>query len=134
MEEALRARLLAMAVLTGLVGSRVAWGGRPQGGPLPAGALHLIDGISQINLAAPADWRSERVQTDCLARTHKAARDIADIIGAKATDGGLHGLRDDFGGIRARIFVIARAGDSDTDTGGVMVHRARLDLNIWWKL
>lgn len=132
MEEALRGHLLAMAPLAAKIGTRVDWNARSQGDTLPAIVLYLISALPGMNLAGPANWRNDRVQVDSWGRTHKAARDVADIVAAKATDGGLHGLRADFGGVRFRIFVIDRASDTSTDSVGI-VHRSRLDLNIWWK-
>lgn len=132
MEEALRGYLLAMAPLSAGVETRIDWNARSQGDTLPAIVLHLISALPGMNLAGPANWRNDRVQVDSWARTHKAARDVADLVAAKAADGGLHGLRADIAGVRFRIFVIGRASDTDKDSVGI-VHRSRLDLNVWWK-
>lgn len=130
MEEALRAKLLSITALTAIVGTRINWGVRTQGAPLPSAQLHLIDERPQINLASPGEWFNGRVQVDCMAETHKVAKDAAQIIAAPASAGGLHCFRGTLGNIRFRIFVIDRASDRDTDGKGI-VHRTRLDLNVW---
>jgi hypothetical protein len=131
MEEALRARLLATAALSALVGDRINWGLRTQGAPLPSVDLHMITDVAQTNLAGPSGWSAARVQVDCWGRTYKAARDVSDTIGPAAGADGLHCLRATLSGIRFRIFVIDRVSDTDTDSAGV-IHRTRLDLNVWW--
>lgn len=131
MEEALRARLLATAALAAIVGKKIDWGARPQGDALPGLELNLISAIPTMNLAQPGTWRSDRVQADAWAKTHKAARDIADIIAATPANGGLHGLRETISNIRFRIWVIDRDNERDSDSAGI-VHRSRLDLRVWW--
>lgn len=131
MEEALRARILAMAGISASVSKRVDWGVRTQGADLPAVELHLISTVSPMNLAEPGAWHRSRVQVDSWGRTYKAARDVADIIGAKAAEGGLHGFRGTLANIRFRIFRIDRGSGRDTDSVGI-VHRTRQDFSVWW--
>lgn len=130
MEVELRAKLLAMAALTALVDRRIDWGVRAQGEALPAVELHQVGRRRLMNLAGPGAWSTGRVQVDCWGRTFKAACDVADIIAAPVADGGLLGLRATLGNIRFRIFVLDRASGRETDSLGI-VHRTRLDLNVW---
>jgi len=133
MEEALRAKLLATAALTALVGTRVDWGVRSQGATLPAVVLHLSADVPTMNLDKPGAWSSARVAIDCWGRTHKAARDVANVIARPAGEGGLAGLRDVLSTIKFRTWVLGRDSDSDTDAQAV-IHRTRLDLRVWYQL
>lgn len=84
MIEDLRTLLLADADLSGIVGSRVTWGSRPQGSALPAIVLHLIGGDKRYSLGSEAGPRSARVQVNCLAANYLSAittfRAVADIL------------------------------------------------------
>ena len=133
MEEALRAYILAMAGISTAVATRVDWGLSPQGRPYPSVVLWNISAIQKMNLAAPSGWVRSHVQIDTWGTTFKQARDIADIIAPSGRKAGLNGLRATFGGYRFRIFVIDRDASTDEDqavSSGV-VHRARLDLDVW---
>lgn len=87
-----------------------------------------------MNLAGPGSWQNARVQVDVWGETHKKARDVANTIAAPAVSGGVHGLRATLSGIRFRIFVIDRDTSTDRDSavGSGVVHRSRIDLNVWW--
>lgn len=129
MEEALRAKLLATAALAALVAKRVDWGLRPQGGELPAVALHVISDIADLTMKGASHWNTARIQADCWGRTFKAARDVGRVVAAPASAGGLHGFRGVLSGIRFRIFVLDRDTGTDTDTVGI-IHKSQIDLRV----
>lgn len=93
MEEDLRALLLANSGVATMVGSRVTWGGRPQGGALPAVVLHLVGGAKTYTLTGESGPIAKRVQANCLA---------ADYLGAvntfRAVTAALSGYAGTFGG------------------------------------
>ncbi|AOW22230.1 hypothetical protein AVM11_08815 [Sphingomonas melonis TY] len=128
MEEALRDLLLIAAPIAGVVGRRIDWGVRSQGSALPAITLHQIGGNPTMLLDGPADWERDRIQIDCLGRTYKASRDLADAIAGRR--GVLVGYRGDHKGHRLRTFVVGRRSDNDSDTVGP-VFRASIDVMIW---
>lgn len=128
MEEAVRRLLLDTAAVSTLVGARVDWGMRPQGAPLPAIVIHLVDDVPQMNMAGPDAWRKDRLQFDCWGRTYKSARDLADTLAGRG--GLLLGLRRDLPGLRLRTFIVGRRADSDSDDQGP-VHRASVDVMAW---
>ncbi|MAN12115.1 MAG: hypothetical protein CMN63_06840 [Sphingobium sp.] len=133
MEEALRAYILAMPGIFDAVTKRVDWSLSPQGRPYPSIVLWNISDIEQMNLAAPSGWTRSRVQIDIWADTHKIAKDLSLSIAPRGIKAGLNGLRATFGGYRFRIFVIDRDASTDEDkavSSGV-VHRFRLDLDVW---
>jgi len=131
MEEALRALLLGTQGLTAHVGpSGVDWAMMPQGAPYPRVVLHLVSDPAQMTMAGPDTWHRSRVQVDCWASTYKAARDIAAVIAGD--DGILNGARLDENGVRFRSFVGDRSSDTDKTTNDVVIHRTRVDLNLWW--
>lgn len=128
MEEAVRRLLLDAAPLKALVGTRVDWGVRSQGGSLPAVVIHLISAVPGMTMAGPSGWSRDRLQFDCWGRTYKAAHDVADVL---AGPGGLLlRLHRDLPGVRLRTFIIGRRSDSDRDDSGP-VHRASVDVLAW---
>ncbi|WP_311270493.1 DUF3168 domain-containing protein [Sphingobium sp. WCS2017Hpa-17] len=129
MEEALRAKLRATAALTALVGTRIDWGLRGTGAGLPAVRLFEISGGPRMNMSGGSAWTRCRVQIDCLGRTYKAARDIADIL-AKPPTGILSGMRETVSGVRLRTFIMNRRADTDEDAEGI-VHRTSIDAMVW---
>jgi len=128
MEEALRDLLLAAAPIAAAVDRRVDWGVRSQGATLPAITLHQISGNPTMRLDGPSDWERDRIQIDCLGRTYKATRDLADAIGGRG--GLLVGYRGDHKGQRLRTFVVGKRSDTDSDSVGP-VFRASVDVMIW---
>jgi len=136
MEEVLRAKLLGTASVAAIVGTRVDWGIRPQGKPLPAIVLELASGVPGMTYAGPDGWSRSRVQIEHWGRTFKEAKDLADLVGGE--NGVLTGWRETVGGFRMRTFIMARRSDTDTlpstlggsDAGGP-VHRTSLDALVW---
>lgn len=128
MEEAVRDLLITAAPIAAAVDRRVDWGLRSQGSALPAITLHQISGSPTIRFAGPADWERDRIQIDCLGRTYKAARDLADAIGGRR--GLFVGYHGDHKGQRLRTFVMGSRSDNDTDSVGP-VFRASIDVMVW---
>ena len=85
MEAALIAKLLASSGVTALVSTRINWDRRPQGEPLPAVVLHLIDGVPDVTHGGASGLRVSRVQVDCDAASRKAAKAIARAIETAVT-------------------------------------------------
>src|SRR5262245_57380375 len=67
LEEALTAKLLADAPLAAVVGTRVTWGRRQQGGALPAIVMHLISSIPNYADEGDVGLDNALVQIDVLA-------------------------------------------------------------------
>ncbi|WP_404713194.1 DUF3168 domain-containing protein [Sphingomonas sp. MMS24-J13] len=124
MEEWLRARLLGLSGMGAAVGTRIDWGARQQGAPLPAIELHLLTGQPGMHLAGADGWINALVQADCWGRTFLAARNVGDIIEHNMT-----GLRVDEPAQRVRIFVRDRRSDRDTNSAGI-VYRSSVDLAV----
>jgi hypothetical protein len=76
MQAALRSRLLADATIAGLVGTRVDWGLRPQGKPLPAIRLTKIPTPRAYHMGGAQNTQQFRVQADCYGATYKASHDL----------------------------------------------------------
>lgn len=129
MEEALRNLILSHGGIAASAGTRVDWGVRQQGAPLPSLNMYLISGQPQMKFTGPAGWSRDRVQIDCMGRTFKAARDLADFL-AKEPTGLLLGWRGDHMGVRMRTIVMGRRSDTDTDDIGP-VHRTSVDVMVW---
>jgi hypothetical protein len=82
-ETDLRTRLLADAAVAALVGTRVDWGLRVQGGPLPALRLTLIPTPRAYTMAGADTTQQYRVQVDCYGETYKAAYDLRAAVVAE---------------------------------------------------
>lgn len=126
MEEALRALLLGSAPVAAPVGARINWGAHPQGQPLPAIVLTVVSDIEGLTLAGPDGLSEMRVQADCYALTHKAAR-----VTARAVRDLLHGYHTD------PLHLIELAGSRDLREGGSdeadRPFRASLDFIVTWR-
>ena len=128
MKEALRAHLLADAGVSALVGTRIAWGGRPRGSAMPSVALHLIDGQRDYAMQAPTGLVRARVQADCWALTYADATSTS-----RAVLAALSGLRQTVAGVQFQgIFAIDQRDLSEDGTGADEVfYRESLDFEIW---
>lgn len=73
MEEDFRALLLGDASVLALCSGRVNFADHPQGQPLPAIVLTLIDDAEGHHLKGPDGLSTGRVQVDCYATTYGAA-------------------------------------------------------------
>lgn len=128
MEEALRAKLLGTVALKTLVDTRVDWGLRPQGSPLPGVAMFGVTGIPGMTMTGPSGWTRSRVQIDAWGRTYKSARDVADTIAGEG--GALVGFRGTVRDVRLRTFILGRRTGDDTDAQGP-IFRQSIDVLVW---
>jgi hypothetical protein len=127
MEEALTAHLLADPALGGLVGPRIFWGERPQGQPLPAVVLLVVDGNPDYAMRGATGLKNTRLQVDCWGRSYSEARQVAN-----AASDALHG----FLGLRGSVDVQASFLDAERDLSensgeGGRLFRRSLDFILW---
>jgi len=80
MEEELRALLKADAATAALVGSRIDWGVRPQGKPLPAVVMNVISDAEDYHMNGPNGLFQGRVQVDCYGLTYVAAKAVSRAV------------------------------------------------------
>lgn len=125
MEAALIAQLLATTGITSLVGQRITWGRRDQGGALPAIVLHRIDGSPDYHLQGASGLVSSRVQVDCWASSYGSAKSVA-----RAVDAAMSGVRFVRGAIRFDAVLIIDESDDTFDESGTALYRTRLDLAV----
>lgn len=120
-----RARLLANALVSGAVGTRIDWGQRPQGAPYPSIVLQTVSDPRPVQLKEYAQTRSTLIQMDVYATTYAAALSIARnaiaVLKVPAT-------------ISGKVFGPAFV-DSQRDTvepsGTTNIHRQSVDFSIW---
>lgn len=104
-QAALRARLVAAAPVTALVGQRIYWVDRPQGTALPAITLQTINDARDQHLKGFEGMQQARVQIDVWAASYASARDITEAViaaliapdennGIQFTRAMIDGLRD----------------------------------------
>lgn len=120
MKAALRSRLLADATIAGLVGTRIDWGLRPQGKPLPAITLTLIPTPRDYHMGGAQRTQFYRVQIDCWAATYLSADAVRHAVIAE-----LEPASGDFLG----SFVI-RDQDMPERVENAEIHRASLDFKV----
>lgn len=126
MEEEFRALLQAAPTVTALAPGGVHWGERPQGSPLPAVVLHVIDGAEGATLQGTDGLDVGRVQVDAWALAQTDA-----IRLRRAIESLLHGYRG--GGFRG-IFADGRRGDRATGSNeDERPFRAQVDFITNWK-
>lgn len=125
MEPALTAQLLAATGLTAVVGQRITWGRRDQGGALPAIVLHRVDGGRDYHMAGASGLVESRVQADCWGATKKTASQAA-----AALEAAVSGARFNRAGIRFDLIMIADERSDTFDEAGSALFRTSLDLII----
>lgn len=104
MEEQLRAILLADSAVTALVpAARISWHARPQGSPLPAIVMHVINDRDTYTVSDVTDFGQARVQIDCWGATYPSAKAVS-----RAVRAALAGHRD---AVFSRVWL---AGARDT--------------------
>lgn len=125
MQGALRARLIAAAPVTALVGTRVYWLTRPQGHLLPAITLQTVSGDLPQTMAGFQDTRTARVQMDCWALSYSASRQVyvaaVAALAPKETSNGIQFGRMYFEGEQD---FIERLETQD-------IYRTSVDLIVW---
>lgn len=107
MEEEIRAVLLASSGVTALAGTRVDFGGNPQGSPMPRVCLWTISDFDGLNITGPDGFFQGRVQADCYGATYSAAKGLA-----RAVIAALNGYAG--GGLQ----LVTLIGTRDTREGG----------------
>ena len=121
---ALRARLIAAAPVTALVGQRVYWVDRPQASALPAITLQTISEARRQHMKGFDGLDVSRVQIDCWATSYAQAQALQEAaIAATIDEHAGNGIRF------ARAFI-----DSIRDLGERVetqfIHRASIDLIV----
>lgn len=79
-QAALRARLLADAPLTALVGTRIHWVERKQRDPLPGVTLLTVSDGKEQHLKGFQGYQASRVQIDAWAENHKQAFEVTGAV------------------------------------------------------
>lgn len=128
MEEALRSILLGDAGVSAQVGTRVAWGRRPQSdATLPAIVLHKITGIRDYVMSGASGMVESRVQVDCYGTTYAAAKQAARAVmtAVNSYSGTVSGT------VFQRISIDGERDTNEADTAGNNLHRTSIDLMIW---
>lgn len=125
MQTDLRARLLANGTIAALVSTRVDWGVRPQGKPLPAITLTMVNDTRDQRMDGLETTQGPLVQIDCWADTYLTASALREaVVTLLATPATQSGTR--FLGAQN---INTQDLPEKTDTG--MVHRAMIRANVW---
>lgn len=125
MEEQFRTALLSDSGVSSVVGSRISWGARAQGGATPALVLHLISDGEQHTQTGRDGLSVARVQVDCHGSTYAQA-----TMASRAVRAALDGYR---GGIFQGVFLVSRrngreGGSNEADRPFLL----QLDFIINW--
>ena len=120
----LRARLIAAAGVTAIVGQKVYWGITPQGTVLPYVRLNTISDPRPEHLQGYDGSRITRVQADCFAGSYATARALAEAVIAAVADPATVGTVR-FGRTKAE-----GPRDLGEDTASGFVFRASVDLLV----
>jgi hypothetical protein len=117
---ALRARLLADGTISGLVGTRIDWGLRPQGMPLPAITLTLIPTPRDYHMGGAQRTQHYLVQIDCWASSYASADAVRQAVIAE--------LEPASGSFQGSF--VQRDHDMPERIETSEIHRASLDFKI----
>jgi len=128
MEEALVTLLLADGTLSGLVGTRINWGVRPQANStLPAIVLNRITGVRDYSLDGPTNLISSTVQCDCYGQSYGSAKQAA-----RALMGVVNGYDQTASGVQfQRISIESERDTNETESPGRYLFRCSIDIAIW---
>lgn len=121
---ALRARLIAAAPVTALVGTRVYWVERPQATSLPAITLQTISEDRRQHMAGFDGLDVSRVQIDCWATKHVGSTELAEAAIAALIPAATSN------GVRFERAFIDSLRDLGEQAGTQFIHRASIDLII----
>jgi hypothetical protein len=129
MEAEYVAQLLRNAGLVALVGDRITWDERDEGGLLPAVVLRLIDGPPSYTLKGRTGFAAALTSADCWGATGPQARAVADAFIAA-----LDGLTAPF---TQPGLVQARRRDSFRSAApgvgrSTQLNRTSLDVRVWF--
>lgn len=148
-EEAVRERLLSIAAVTAIVGSRVHQLVLPQEPTLPAIRVQLIDDVPSYHLRGENGLVPSRVQVDSYAGIasgqdpYARAGALASAVegnwegGSPSPPSGLSGWRGSLGGSPPSFYIgFAKRVDraATFEAAPVSMVRIRLDYIVWWKL
>lgn len=123
MQGALRARVTGASTTAG---QRVYWVDRPQAASLPAVTLQIISDFRPQHLKGFNPLRDTRVQIDCWAATYAQVTALKEaVLAAVVPENTSNGIRFD----RA---IIDGERDLGERTETQFIHRASVDLVVWW--
>jgi len=125
MQTELRARLLANATISALVGTRVDWGVRPQGKPLPAITLTLVNDNRDQTMAGLQVTQGPLVQVDCWALTYAETVTLREAVVTLLATAATQGSCKFLGAQSINTLDLPES----TDAG--FVHRAVIRANVW---
>lgn len=123
MQGALRARITGAATSAG---TRVYWVDRPQSAALPAVTLNIVTDLRPQHLKGFDETRDTRVQIDCWASTYAAATALKEAVLAAVVP------LNTANGIRFDRAIIDGERDLGERTETLFIHRASVDLVVWW--
>ncbi|MDP3493426.1 MAG: DUF3168 domain-containing protein [Hyphomonadaceae bacterium] len=133
MKAEFRNYLLSVSGLTALVGTRIRWDALPQGGSLPAIALHMISAPRDYTLRSRVGLTGFIVQMDVWSATLPAREAIVTALIA-ALDGLPGGdspalIRGAFIDNQRDTFELGQGPDA---TGAADFYRSSLDVRVWF--
>lgn len=138
-DEALRAKVLSIDGVATLIGDRLyADDAAPQSVTFPYGVLTLIGPADRFRkLAGLNKTVTARYQLDFWATRRTDSRSLAELVSARATDGGLDGLQETIGSGPTAAYVQAckienvRHGSEDPQSAGeARIYNAGFDAVI----
>lgn len=138
-EEAIRARVLAIPAVVAAVGSRVYTLTFPQNPTWPAIRIQEVSEVEEYHLRGPIGIRRARVQLDIVATTFTAAAAIdRDVRGTFDANGLPTGLSGFFGVIAGSppfkiAAVLADGGQSLYDPEELAVVRLANEFAVFWR-
>lgn len=125
MEDALRSRLLEDAAVKAMVGTRIDWGVRPDGGAYPCLVLKIMPSGRPQTYKGFVAHRQTRVQIDVLSDDRLQVIALREaVIAAIVPAGSFHGTKFQ------RAFIDS-VQDLGAQTGTDYVHRDKIDALIW---
>lgn len=130
MEEAIIARLLASEEVAGVAATRVYPGSRPQGSPLPAAVLTLIDGAPLYADDGEVGLTEARIQIDCWAESYSGAKLLARAVKQR-----LSAFTGPSGGVHFATILIDAERDlrEAGSNAAAYLYRTTIDFIVWTK-
>jgi hypothetical protein len=128
MQGALRARLIAAAPVTALVGQRVYWVDRPQASALPSITLQIVSDPRPQHLKGFQKLRETRVQVDIWGKTSLECAQIKEAVIPPAV---AEGAND---GVVFNRGLIDGGRTGGEQAGTQFIHRSSFDLIVWWSV
>lgn len=125
MQTDLRALLKGDTTISGLVSTRVDWGVRPQGKPLPAITLTRVVGSHDQTMSGVEITQGPLIQIDCWAETYADMAALRDAVIALIATPVVQGSTRFLGAQN----IIDHDLPEDTDNG--LVQRSMIRANIW---